>query len=87
MKCIRCGGDTYTISTRERSHGYVQRRKECSICDTRFATYEITDEVMQQIVALLDGRKNMITQIQKCLPRFNPADGEVEEKEGRKENT
>jgi hypothetical protein len=30
---------------------------------------------MQQIAAIMDGKKNMISQIQKCLPRFSKKDG------------
>ena len=83
MKCIKCGCDTYTISTRERAYAYVRRRKECPTCGARFATYEFTEDVMQQIIGLLDGRKNMITQIRKKLPRFYPTYGKEGGKDGR----
>ena len=75
MKCIRCGCDTYTITTRERVDAYVRRRKECHNCGARFATYEFSDEVVQEVLSLLEGRKNMITQIRKRLPKFYPPDG------------
>ena len=83
MKCINCGGDVYTIITREREDAYVRRRKECPICGTRFSTYEFTDEVVQQIAELLDGRKNLITQIRQRLPKFYPTD----KKGGNKKRT
>lgn len=73
MKCIKCGGDTYTIMTRTRVASYVQRRKECPICGARFSTYEFTDDVVQQVVALLDGKKELIRQIRRSLPSFFPA--------------
>ena len=82
MKCMNCGGDTYTIYTWEREGAYVRRRKVCQTCGLRFATYEFTDEVVQDVIGLLDGRKHLIIQIREQLPKFYPKNGKCVGRKG-----
>lgn len=80
MKCMNCGGETNTIYTREKEGAYVRRRKVCQRCGVRFASYEFSDEVVQKVIGLLDGRKSLIEQIRAQLPKFYPKNGKGEQK-------
>lgn len=42
LRCYVCGStDSRVIDKRDARRGYVRRRRECSICGTRYTTREI----------------------------------------------
>lgn len=44
MKCPACGATSFVLETRNEADGvFLKRRRECSACENRFNTFEVSD--------------------------------------------
>lgn len=49
--CRRCGSEsTYVIDSRHMKDGYIRRRIQCSVCQNRHTTYEISMDVYEDLM-------------------------------------
>ena len=49
MTCPACGGESRGVLDSRLSSGRVRRRCFCNACSTRWTTYEITADLLQQL--------------------------------------
>ena len=58
VDCPRCGDKTAVLDSRPRVtsnrdlYGMIYRRRECSVCQHRFTTYEVSEDVMRRMIQL-----------------------------------
>jgi hypothetical protein len=53
VPCIRCGaGDSRVVDTRQRHHGFRNRRRLCTACGVRWTTVEVPEKVFRRVMLL-----------------------------------
>jgi hypothetical protein len=53
VPCIRCGaGDSRVVDTRQRRHGFRNRRRVCTACGVRWTTVEVPERVFLRVIRL-----------------------------------
>lgn len=85
MRCPTCGErDTRVVDSRDLDDAAIRRRRECSVCSSRFTTYERIEAARLTVVKRSGGREDfdrakLASGVQKALTRRPVPDGAAEE--------
>lgn len=86
MKCPKCGSESTNVldSRNSKDKTYIKRRRNCSVCDYKFTTYERLPE-LEIVVVKKSGNKQFFSRskikagIYKCCEKRNISDKKIED--------
>lgn len=77
IQCPNCGNDESGVIDSRRASGTIRRRRRCVACNTRFTTYEGTDDayglspvVAKSLLDILGTLQDKATHLRSTIERF-----------------